>query len=495
MLPAQDRPARDADNGAIASGTSPVVPPSTDGPDQVPAGPQDAPEDAIDADASPMQRHLATLAMFMLGATFLLPWNAILVSSSYIHYRVIGSPFDRSFLSYISVVFLAANLGFMLLANLTQANASMPRRIVYSAVPIVVLTLLMALTTLPKYISPSPFFLALMMPLCVLFPWASSFMQNAVVALASWFGPSCLQANMVGQAVIAVVVSIVQLAAAIGTVVGARKGNQGPDGPSGPDDGTRLRHSALIFFLFSTAFALVSIAIYALLVRTSLFKRVAASRKSLAVDKGAAPKVDILLVMRKTKLLGLSVFWTFLVTLCVFPAITASILSVNDPLHSAAARGERPPLWSDPVVFVAIHFLVFNIGDWLGRLLPGIPGLLLQKEWQLVTMTLVRTVCVPLFAACNIVSGADGEPRSKPLFNSDIVFIVILLAFAISNGYLGELALCCSVSDAYAQRRYTYHDGGRQTSFAGEARNRRAPSVLSFPSARSDQGRRPPRLP
>lgn len=77
---------------------------------------------AVIEKAPKWERRFANAVFFLLGCTFLLPWNSILVEAPYIAYRVRDSPFTDSYLSFISLVYLISNLGFMALANWTQAK-------------------------------------------------------------------------------------------------------------------------------------------------------------------------------------------------------------------------------------------------------------------------------------------------------------------------------------------------------------------------------------
>jgi equilibrative nucleoside transporter 1/2/3 len=134
----------------------------------------------------------------------------------------------------------------------------------------------------------------------------------------------------------------------------------------------------------------------------------------------------------------------------VFPAITSLIVSTHVP----------PPRLLRPDVFIPLHFLIFNseffypltcpaivgpyrqwlfrflhcaditVGDYLGRTyLPSIPSLLITSPPRVLLMSLSRIIFVPLFLACN-VSTRPG----MGWISSDLVYLVILLAFGASNG-------------------------------------------------------------
>lgn len=112
----------------------------------------------------------------------------------------------------------------------------------------------------------------------------------------------------------------------------------------------------------------------------------------------------------------------------VFPPITASITSVNNYT------------WLHPMLFSAIHFLLLNIGDLLGRSIPSNPSWLISNGPRLLTLSISRVVFIPLFLLCKI------SPTSTPLFNSDFIFFSLVLLLGTTNGYLGSCAMIVAPS-------------------------------------------------
>lgn len=108
----------------------------------------------------------------------------------------------------------------------------------------------------------------------------------------------------------------------------------------------------------------------------------------------------------------------------VFPSITISISSTNPTVH--------------PLVFSSLHFFVFNVGDWLGRYLCGFPRLLIWSARRQLALSLARTLFIPVFLACNI-HRSSSSPSALPIVNSDTLFMALLLAFGLTNGYVSSL--------------------------------------------------------
>ncbi|NXU99713.1 S29A1 protein, partial [Cettia cetti] len=136
---------------------------------------------------------------------------------------------------------------------------------------------------------------------------------------------------------------------------------------------------------------------------------------------------SVIAIFKKLWVLALSVCFVFTVTIGVFPAITAQVSTV-------LGEGNKWGLYFIPVSC----FLVFNIFDWTGRSLTALftwPG---KDSCLLPVMVVLRVVFVPLFMLCNVT------PRYylPVVFSHDAWYIVFMIFFSISNGYLASLCMC-----------------------------------------------------
>ena len=124
---------------------------------------------------------------------------------------------------------------------------------------------------------------------------------------------------------------------------------------------------------------------------------------------------------------ALSVFIVFSVTLTCFPAIMAGISSTN--------KGDGS-IWDNELFSTLVVFLVFNLGDWIGRILAGIGQIVNEKSKWLLILSISRIVFIPLFLMCNY------KHRLLPyVFNHDFWPIIINVLCSVSNGYLGSLGM------------------------------------------------------
>jgi equilibrative nucleoside transporter 1/2/3 len=125
---------------------------------------------------------------------------------------------------------------------------------------------------------------------------------------------------------------------------------------------------------------------------------------------------------KKVFLPSISIAYIFIITLALFPALTARIQSTGKTIS--------------PIVFVALHFFIFNLGDLVGRSSPSIaPRLFLLRKVKMIALfCFLRTAFVPLLGYCNI-SSSSSTIIGKVLFG-DVVFFLLIALLGISNGLL-----------------------------------------------------------
>ncbi len=151
----------------------------------------------------------------------------------------------------------------------TYLQASNTGRVLYSLIVLAVLNFLLTFST---YTHPAAggFFVFVLLN-AIGQAAAGSYLQTAVVAIASLFGPSAMQAVMSGQAAVAVAISGVQVVSAVASVRGSEPATTVAS--SEPEE-----QSAFVFFGLSTFFLLVSVGVNAWLVSLPAYKAVASQR-------------------------------------------------------------------------------------------------------------------------------------------------------------------------------------------------------------------------
>eukprot|EP00049_Salpingoeca_infusionum_P001416 m.48165 g.48165 ORF g.48165 m.48165 type:complete len:495 (-) comp11011_c0_seq2:240-1724(-) len=389
--------------------------------------------------------------MFVEGVGVLFPWNAFITVTQYFFSRLENSNFKGNFDNYFSFTFQFFNIVFLIVGLMVQHKVNIHLRIIAPLIlQFLIFTGLTVTTQLENFDGPEFFYLIL--GLVILSGSATAFIQGALFGLGGVLPPSCLQAVMGGQGVGGVIVASLNV-----ITLASTDGN-----PS---------NAAFIFFILSVVLILACLggAIYLKrhpmvklrINRASLRRResLSALRSSQSVSRSlsaggapiAAPQITELTLVRRamsyTKRPALYVFWVFTVTLSIFPAIADRIESSGDP------KGKWAATYFTPVAC----FLMFNVGDTIGRLAAG------KKQWpsyaKLGWPVLLRTVFIPLFILCNVKLDHDNTYAGMGLLSNDAFPIVLMLLMSITNGYFGTLVFIygpSSVAVEYQEQAGTF---------------------------------------
>uniref|UniRef100_A0A2S2Q105 Equilibrative nucleoside transporter 3 n=1 Tax=Sipha flava TaxID=143950 RepID=A0A2S2Q105_9HEMI len=164
-------------------------------------------------------------------------------------------------------------------------------------------------------------FYAITLGTVILLNIGSSIMQGAVFSLVSFFDSYYMTATVSGQALGGIVAALAQILALWW--------------------GASSVHSAFVYFLFADLFILFSLVLYAILVKTDIYKyyvqdipastwiRHSSSTQYSLLDSDQVSVVNNYDVLKKIWKLGLSICYNFLITMSVYPAVTVLITSLN----------------------------------------------------------------------------------------------------------------------------------------------------------------------
>lgn len=425
-------------------------------------------------------------AFCIMGAAVLLPFNSLVTPSEYYRYLLADSPRAQGFMSWVVATFNVALIAAGALATISMHTSSPVRRIYYSAGAVFVSLLVLTLFTTNSNsdsdargdqsasVSADLIFAALL-ALTLLIASATAYLQTAVVALCSVFGGRAVGLMLSGQGLVGLLVSVVQLVAAVS------KTNGGTADDQGPEDHKQVSRAATVFFAFSTAFMAFAIATFTWLARLPLFRKTcrgmgvqsgsgddarededaqqtspppsatstSASQDNFFTRRLAAsnrPRArQILTIQNEIRSLSFAIFYTFTITLATFPALTARVISTDTSSNTTS--------WKRPLLFVAWHFVVFNGFDLTGRLLPSIsPTLFLIRSARVqVVATLARTAFIPLLLACNVRSNHDHDDDKTAAGAAgafgDATFFFLVASLALSNGLMSTGVMVSGPSD------------------------------------------------
>ncbi|KAF1812519.1 nucleoside transporter family [Eremomyces bilateralis CBS 781.70] len=382
---------------------------------------------------------------FLLGIAMLWAWNMFLAAGPYLQVRFADNDWLlTNFQSGELTVSTATNLGTMIILSKIQSKASYPRRIVISLlINMLVFTLLAFSTKLFLNISPSAYF-GVLIVMVFFASLASGFCQNGAFAFASSFGrDEYMQAIMTGQGVAGLLPSIAQIILTLSV----------PDDDADETVGTGSSSAAFAYFLTATGVSLVTLIAFGYLQKRhhrikhlrryrkhqtrhsedrddlSIEEHDPLSSSIMASSVMSRRYVPLSRLFRKLLPLALAVFTTFLITMC-FPVFTQQIFSVTDPAKAG-------PLLQN-AVFIPLGFLVWNIGDFLGRVSSGFTALrtpLVTRPYMLFVLALARVVFIPLYVSCNI------NGRGAWIASDAFYLLIIQLPFGFTNGLLGASSM------------------------------------------------------
>ncbi|OQR73001.1 equilibrative nucleoside transporter 1-like [Tropilaelaps mercedesae] len=415
---------------------------------------------------------MVRFAFFLFGLVSLLPWNFFITASEYwmFKFRDLPStgkrggngdgrvnstqlsaadlPKGRSILDdsgktplqseFFSALSIASNVPFLLTLYLAALlNEKLPARI-RNPFALIATTLLFGSVTALAVVDTDQWqewFYRLTLVQMLLVAASAAVFQGGIMGVASTFPSEYTHACVVGQSAGGVFASVLQVGVLLLNVPAVISG--------------------LIYFMLAFALLMFSILVLVRTQRSAFFRHYVrysplpgegqssfqrrTSANSVLDDDYASTyesnfevKVRTGLVARKLWHYCVALVLIYVVTIGAFPGVLVHV----------EASGRASVLWARLFSPVAC-FLVFNVGDLVGRLLASSSwsAFPVRRENLLVGLTLMRLLFLPLLFACNV------QPRAKPsmplpvFFNSDFAFIGLNAIFALSNGYLTSASM------------------------------------------------------
>nr|XP_057915174.1 equilibrative nucleoside transporter 1-like [Doryrhamphus excisus] len=398
---------------------------------------------------SPKDKYKAVwIIFFILGLGTLLPWNFFMTATMYFTSRLKDPPaepfanqtgnqtadgrdtrnvLESKFNNVMTLCAMVPLLVFTCLNSFIHQRIPQKLRISGSLTVILVVFLLTALLV-KVYVAPLPFFTLTMIKIVFINSFGA-ILQGSLFGLAGILPASYTTPIMSGQG-LAGTFAAFSMICALAT-------------------GSDLRDSAFGYFITACFVVLIAIISYLTLPRMEFFQHYMDSSRSRPSadeenkmillkkdEKQAAVSLieddgkhgmAVLRIFNKIWVMALSVCFIFTVTIGTFPAVTVEV-------KSTVANGGG---WDTYFIPVSC-FLLFNVMDWAGRSLTAFcmwPGK--DSKWLPVLVAL-RVVFVPLFMLCNV------QPRHylPVLFAHDAWYMVFMILFSFSNGYLASLCMC-----------------------------------------------------
>jgi len=392
------------------------------------------------------------IIFYWLGIGTLLPWNMFISVVAYWDYKfrtvvedvsiedanaanataVVDdkNELQKAWNGYLAAASMVPNVTFLILnAFFGHRLKTQPRLIVSLILVIVAFTFTSIMVQVDTDTWQKDFLIVTLVSV-VFININSAIFQGGILGVAGKFPPAYMGAVFSGQAVGGIFASgcnVVFLAL-----------------------GATAVQSGFFCFLTSVVFLLTALLGYFFVTRSEFYKHYLGEQQqepdkekkpedSKLLEKentGDSPtipvKVNPFRVLIQISPYAAAVFLCFAVTLSCFPAITVRVVSTL-PKDSA---------WASTFYLPVACFLLFNIGDYLGRFLAGLiqwPKPSKLGSYLTLLFAILRFIFLPLFLFCNIPRSEDSI--SPTLFESDTAYIVIMMLFSISNGYVGTICM------------------------------------------------------
>lgn len=380
---------------------------------------------------------LVYIIFYLLGIGTLLPWNFFTNAKSYFMYKLRNTTMNETtwtdrpseynsmqanFESYLAIAAMVPNVLFMFLNTAATKLIAVHVRIIIATITMIlmfVVTIVLAKVDTDTWQSQ---FLAITMGTVVITNAGSAVMQGGLFGLASMFPKEYTQAVMGGMGMGGVIASSTNiLCISLGT------------GALETGFGYFMTAEIVIIFALIGYFCLpcLEYATHHIALRTPPSGSCNTADTDVApVTRSKSKSAELVPVFKQIWMPAICVFVVFAVTLSCYPAVNSAITSINKDAKDAGS-------WAKTYFVPVSCFLLFNVGDLLGRTVAGFCQWPRQKSALLPVLSLLRVVFIPVFLLCNV------RPRHHLpyLIHNDYVPLVSMVVFAFSNGYLGTLCM------------------------------------------------------
>ncbi|XP_043801835.1 equilibrative nucleoside transporter 3 isoform X1 [Apis laboriosa] len=382
--------------------------------------------------------NLAYIVFYVLGINTLIPWSFFITADDYwmykfreihenssknINYTHIQNLEKRtdlqaSFTSYLSVTSAVPNTFFLIINAFINKRISLRIRMVGSQCTIL---LFFILTTIFVKINTDKWqgtFLIVTLTTVACVNAASAIFGGSLMGIVGRFSSKYITAMSSGQALGGIITATAEICS---LWIGASP-----------------ILSGLVYFIIGDVILFLSLIAYIVLEKATFFKHHMIEKLPENVEADFSITGEVTFphgttvsykrIIKRIWHYGISVLLVFFISLSVYPALTVLIES------QYKGKGY---IWNDIYFVPVVTYLIFSCGDYTGRILSGIFQWPKNKPWQIIFLSLMRIAFIPAFMFCN----AQPRHHLSVYIHNDIYYILITIAFAISNGYLCNLTL------------------------------------------------------
>uniref|UniRef100_A0A1B6FGA8 Major facilitator superfamily (MFS) profile domain-containing protein n=1 Tax=Cuerna arida TaxID=1464854 RepID=A0A1B6FGA8_9HEMI len=374
------------------------------------------------------------ITFYLLGTTVLLPWFFFITAEEYWMYKfrklpenltsIIGieekTDLQASFNSYISIASTVPSTIFLIIYPMCSHKIPLKVRMVGSFASLLVFFIVTTVFVEINTDQWQDMFFLLTIIIVVLLNVASAILQSALFGIVGRFPAQYITATVSGQALGGVLAALAEI---VSLWVGA----------------SPVR-SALVYFVMADTFIIIAMFGYLFVSKTVFFKYYLMESVNYGPvnEPPIVRELNYLAILKKIWVQGMSVWFCFVVTLSLYPAITAL---VNPEYQDCSA-------WNDVYFVPVVAYLLLSVMDYLGRIMSG----LLQwpkQGWLVSLLSFMRIIFFPLLLLCN----AQPRHHLPVLIHSDYWFILIVIVFGFTNGYLVNTTMISApkLVEAYEQ--------------------------------------------
>jgi len=355
---------------------------------------------------------------YLLGMTTLLPWNFFISVNDYWNFKFrdptgnqTHTVLQKEFTSYLAIASNVPNATFVILNVFFGRSFRLNIRIIGALSLMATLfigVILMARINSDKW---QEWFLYSTLIIVVFLNICTAVFQGGIIGVAGKFPPEYMGGMMAGQALGGIFPSLINI------LVIAFQVSPGDIG--------------FYCFIIAFVFVLVCLGAYCAVQTTSFFRHFAGTSSS--GGDTVVQTVSYRKIFKQSWRYQLSVLICFCTTLTVFPSVTVLVVSQfrSDPDNTFAS------VYFTPVTC----FLLFNCGDYVGRLLASwikLPNSAKLGQNIVLAITILRIGMIPLLMLCN----AAPDVRHLPVyFDKDADYYALMIVLSLSNGYIGNLCM------------------------------------------------------
>jgi len=211
------------------------------------------------------------------------------------------------------------------------------------------------------------------------------------------------------------------------------------------DDKLRMNNVlATGFFLCGAVFVLLTYFGYIQMLGLESYKHFSSSKENSEDEKLPLAELETQTenlsatdLILKAKYHLAAIWLIFTVTLALFPTMVALVKSSFLYNYKDSCGLDT----FSPKFFKLAVLLTFNLGDFLGRGLAGTKykfGITDENSGiRVFIMSIIRVIFYILIFYCNIT----GNRRHGAFWSNDFIFIIIMILFGVTNGYISALAM------------------------------------------------------